>query len=171
MSVVDISLLVVLGGFILLGFMSGIIHMIGSLIGLVVGAWVSGHFYGLAAQYILPWVGGNANLANIIAFVLIFIIINRLFGIVIFAADKIFKVIAIIPFLKTFNRLLGAVFGLIEGTLVLGLAVYFASRFPFTAAFTTALQGSQLAKPLYAVGLVLAPLLPQAVRMIQSVLG
>jgi len=171
MNIVDIVLLVVLASFILSGFWFGIIHMVGSLVGVLVGAWAAGHYYETLTPWISPWVGGNLNLARIIGFFILFVIVNRLFGVIVFIAEKIFKVIAVIPFLKTFNRLLGAAFGLIEGTLVLGLAVYFASRFPFTAAFEMSMRTSELAKALYNVGLILAPLLPQAVRAIQSVLG
>ncbi len=170
MNVVDIVLLVVLASFILSGFWFGIIHMVGSLVGLLVGAWAAGHYYDVLAQWGAPWINGNVNLARVIAFFVIFIVVNHLFGIIVSIAEKIFKIIAVIPFLKTFNRLLGAAFGLIEGTLVLGLAVFFASRFPFTAAFEAALRGSELAKALYNVGLILSPLLPQTVRVIQSVL-
>lgn len=168
MNTVDLVLLIVLGGFIVSGFWFGIIHMVGSLVGLVVGAWAAGHYFQALANMVTPWLGGNANLARILAFFFIFVLVNRLFGVIVWLAEKVFKIIAIIPFLKTFNRLLGAIFGLIEGTLVLGLAVFFSSRFAFTAAFAAALQGSQLAKSLYAVGAILAPLLPQAVRAIQS---
>jgi membrane protein required for colicin V production len=168
MNTADLVLLVVLGGFILSGFWFGIIHMIGSLVGLVVGAWAAGHYFDALARFVAPWMGGNINLARIIAFFFIFVLVNRLFGIIVFLAEKVFKIIAIIPFLKTFNRLLGAAFGLIEGTLVLGLAVFFASRYTFTAAFAATLHGSQLAKSLNTVGAILAPLLPQAVRAIQS---
>jgi membrane protein required for colicin V production len=165
---VDLVLLIILAGFIASGFWFGIIHMIGSLVGLVVGAWAAGHYFGAVANVITPWIGGNINLARIIAFFAIFVIVNRLFGLIVYLAEKVFNIIAIIPFLKTFNRLLGAAFGLIEGTLVLGLAVYFAGRFSFTAAFGAALQASQLAKSLKLVGAILAPLLPEAVRAIQS---
>jgi len=165
---VDLILLIILAGFIASGFWFGIIHMIGSLVGLVVGAWAAGHYFEAVASFGAPWIGGNMNLARIIAFFLIFVIVNRLFGIIVYLAEKVFNIIAIIPFLKTFNRLLGAAFGLIEGTLVLGLAVYFAGRFSFTTAFAAALQASQLAKSLKIIGAVLAPLLPQAVRAIQS---
>lgn len=171
MSIVDFVLLAILAGFILSGFWFGIIHMVGSLVGLIVGAWAGGHYFEALAQWGAPWIGGNLNLARLLAFFVIFVVVNRLFGLIVYLAEKIFKIIAIIPFLKTLNRLLGAIFGLIEGTLVLGLSVYFASRFPFTAAFEMALRSSELAKALNKVGAVLGPLLPQAVRTLQSVLG
>lgn len=168
MNIVDMSLLVALGGFILYGFWFGIIHMVGALLGVIVGAVAAGRLYVPVSAWVAPLVGGNLNLAKIIAFVVLFVLINKLVGLVFWVVEKIFKFIAIIPFLKTFNRLLGAALGLLEGTLVLGLVVYFASRFPVSAAFDALMDGSTVAHALLPVGSILAPLLPLAVRAAQS---
>ncbi|MFH2062625.1 MAG: CvpA family protein [bacterium] len=170
MNVVDLVLLIVLGGFMLYGLWFGIIHMVGSLAGFVVGAFVAGRLYGQVGEVILPLTGGNRNLADVIAFFALFILLTRLVGLVFNLLEKVFNVVAVLPFLKTFNRLLGAIFGLLEGALVLGLAVYFAARFPITPAFVTALADSTLAGGLNLVGLALSPLLPQAVQALDSVL-
>lgn len=173
MTLIDVVLLIILAGFILAGFWFGIIHMIGSLVGLVVGAWAAGHFFEPVAQWLAPWFGGDArlNLIRVLSFFVIFVLTTRLIGLLVHLADKIFKFIAIIPFLKTFNRLLGAAFGLIEGTFALGLSVYFASRFPFGPMFELMLRDSEVAKSLLRVGSILAPLLPKTVRLLQSILG
>lgn len=168
MNVVDISLLVALGGFVLYGFWFGIIHMVGALVGVVAGALAAGRLYAPVANWVAPMVGDNANLAKIIGFVIVFILVNKLVGLAFWVIEKIFKFIAIIPFLKTFNRLLGAALGLLEGTLVLGLTVYFASRFPVSTGFDTLLADSTVAHALLPVGSILAPLLPLAVRAAQS---
>ena len=170
MNIVDMSLLVALGGFILYGFWFGIIHMVGALLGVVVGAIAAGRLYAPVAHWLAPFVGNNANLAKIIGFTIVFILVNKLVSLAFWIVEKIFKFISIIPFLKTFNRLLGAVLGLLEGTLALGLGVYFASRFPATASFEMLLRGSQMAHAFAAVGAILAPLLPAAVRAVQSVI-
>ncbi|MEY4745348.1 MAG: hypothetical protein RL272_1293 [Candidatus Parcubacteria bacterium] len=168
MNIVDVSLLVALGGFILYGFWFGIIHMVGSLLGVLVGAIAAGRLYVPAAHWIAPYVGGNDNLAKVIGFFVIFVLVNKLVGLAFWVVEKIFKFISVIPFLKTFNRLLGAALGLLEGTLVLGLAVYFASRFPIGAEFDALLGASSIAHALLPVGSILAPLLPLAVRAAQS---
>ncbi|MBU0625360.1 CvpA family protein [Patescibacteria group bacterium] len=170
MNYIDLTLLIILGGFVLAGLWFGVIHMIGSLVGVLFGAFCAGHFYTQAADFITPLVGGNENLAKLLAFFGIFILVNRLIGLIFHVIEKIFRLIAVIPFLKTFNRLLGAILGLIEGTLVLGLAVYFSARFPFSAAFSATLLESSLAKALNLVGAILAPLLPDAIRALQSIL-
>lgn len=170
MNIIDISLLVALGGFILAGFWFGAIHMVGSVVGVIVGAIVAGQFHGVLSGPIAGLVGGNQNLAKLIAFTVIFILATRIVGLTFWIVEKIFKFVAIIPFLKTFNRLVGAALGLIEGTLALGLAVWFAAHYPATAGFGTLLATSPVAKGFYAVGAVLSPLLPLAVRAAQSVI-
>jgi uncharacterized membrane protein required for colicin V production len=171
MNIIDVSLLVALGGFVLAGFWFGVIHMVGSLVGLVFGAIIAGRFYDDLGAWIAPWLGDNFNLAKIIAFAAIFILVTKLVAVLVWIVDKVFKFIAVIPFLKTFNRLLGAALGLVEGTLLIGLLVYFAARFPATPAFEIALRESQLADAFHTVGRILAPLLPAAVRALQSVLS
>ncbi len=58
--------------------------------------------------------------------------------------------------------------GFVEGVFVLGLVVYFASRFPVSTPATAMMQQSQLARALLPIGAALAPLLPKAVQAIQS---
>ena len=170
MNIVDVSLIVLLGGFVLAGFWFGLIHMIGSFVGLAAGALVGGAFYIPFAKLLVGYVGHNENLAKIIAFALLFIITTRLVGLIFWLLEKSFKFISVIPFLGTFDRFLGAVLGVIEGTLTLGIGVYFAARFPITAPFAALLKDSQVAHALSDIGKILAPLLPTAVRAVRSVL-
>lgn len=170
MTVIDITLLILLGGFILAGFWFGFIHMVGSLVGVVFGALISSRFYEPLAGMLHGWFGFNLNLLRIIAFILIFILITRIVGLLVAVVDKVFAVVSVIPFVKTFNRLLGTVLGLVEGTLALGLFVFFASRFPVSATSELVLRHSEVARALNVVGTVFAPLLPKALRAIQSVL-
>ena len=96
---------------------------------------------------------------------------TRAVGLIISLIDKIFKVTAIIPFVKTFNRLLGALVGLLEGLAVVGLLIFFASRFPMGTTFELVLRNSYFAEPLYFFGKILASLLPKALRLIQPVIS
>lgn len=169
MNVIDITLVIVLAAFVLSGLWFGVIHMIGSVVGVLLGAVGAGYFYSPTSDYLLPLVGGNENLAKLLAFFGLFIVINRLTGLLFYFIEKIFNIIAIIPFLKTFNRLLGALLGLIEGTLILGLLVYFAGRFPYSESFAILLAESPIARGFNVIGSILAPLLPDAVRAIRSI--
>jgi len=169
MNIVDFILLASLGGFVLYGFWFGLIHMIGSVAGIIVGAVAAGRLYGVTAQWFGSLSTTNPALANLLGFIVTFIIINRLVGLLFWFLDKVYKVLAVIPFMKLFNRLLGAALGAIEGVAVIGLCVYFAARFPYSTKFAADLAASALAEKFNAVGAVLAPLLPAAVRATSSI--
>lgn len=170
MTLIDLTLLVILGGFVLAGFWFGLIHMAGTLVGLIVGPILAGRFYLPFAAWLDTFVDWNENLLRVIAFILLFTIVNRAIGLVVLFAEKAYKIIAVIPFMTTFNRLLGAALGLIEGVFVLGLAVYVMARYPFTAEFGAKLAASAFAVTLNTIGSILAPLLPAALRALQSVI-
>jgi uncharacterized membrane protein required for colicin V production len=170
MNIIDLSLLVVLGGFVLAGFWFGLIHMIGALLGLVLGTFLSSRFFEPLAQWLFSISDVNINLLRIVSFLFLNVFIVRLIGIAVHLIDKVFKVISIVPFMKTFNRLLGAALGLVEGVLVLGLLVYFSARFPVSAASELLLRESEIARAFNLAGAILAPFLPAALRAVQSVL-
>lgn len=166
----DIILLIILGGFTMFGLWFGFIHTLGSLIGTVVGAFVSSHFYAPIADWVAQATGGNQNLVNVIVFIIIFIVANRLVGFVFWLIEKAFNILKIVPFLSSINRLLGAILGLAEGILVLGLILFFISKFPFSDWILGSLLKSSVATTLINVSSVLWPLLPAALKQIQSVL-
>lgn len=165
----DIVLLILLGGFALFGLFTGLIHALGALVGVAAGAFFASRFYGPIAEWVMLFTGGNPNLVKVIVFILIFIIINRLTGFVFWIVEKMFGVIKIIPFLSTINRLLGGILGLAEGTLIIGLTLFFISKFPIGATLTAALAASSVATYLIKISAVLWPLLPLVLRQIQSV--
>lgn len=170
MTTLDFVILVLLGGFTLFGLWFGVIHMIGSFVGLILGAYAAGHYYEAFGTWIAGLTGGNVNFWRLASVFIVYVLVNRLVGLLFWLLEKAFNFIAVIPFLKTFNRLLGAGLGLIEGTFVIGLGVWFAARFPFNVGFTDALQASSIARAVLGVGSVLAPLLPEAVRLLKSVI-
>ena len=167
---IDIALAVFVLVFVSIGFWFGLIHMVGSVVGLVGGIMLAGFYYQQLASFLVQYIHLSPNLMRIISFFLILTIVTRLVGLLINIVDKVFKITAIIPFVKTFNRLLGAVVGFLEGLAVVGLMVFFASRFPIGATFELALRGSYFAKILYFFGKILAPLLPKALQLIQPVI-
>lgn len=170
MTHLDIILLIILGGFTLFGLWFGFLHAIGSLIGTVVGAFVASHYYEPISNWTLSVTGGNPNIVKFIVFIIIFIIANRLVGFVFWLIEKIFSILKIIPFLSTINRLLGGLLGLFEGVLVIGLTLFFISKFPFSEWLTGSMLKSGLAAYLIKISSVLWPLLPAALKQIQSIM-
>src|SRR3989339_660303 len=107
MSVVDIVILIILAGFVWKGIRLGLIEAIGGIIGLFVGVFLASIYYEQAAAMLEDLTFGSYALAVIFGFLLIFIIVNRLIAFIFWIIGRIFNIIAIVPFLKTFNRLSG----------------------------------------------------------------
>jgi membrane protein required for colicin V production len=172
LPLIDIILICFLFGFVAVGFWLGLIHMVGSLVGFVAGVFLAGRYYEVVSSWIIGvWPSANENIVRVLVFFALFTIITRLVGLLVGLLEGIFRVISIIPFVKTFNRLLGAAVGLVEGVLVMGLLIYFSSRFPFGSAYELALQNSLFARVLFKIGSLLSPLLPEALRLIQPVIS
>jgi membrane protein required for colicin V production len=168
MILFDIILLLILGGFVAYGLWFGLVHTLGVLVGTIAGAFLAARWYEPVSSWLGFLFGGHQNLARVVCFLFLFIIINRLVGLAFWLVDKIFSVLKIIPFLKTVNRLLGAAFGFLEGVLVLGLTLYLAERYPLGDWFTNSLADSKIAHYFIAVGKILMPLLPEVIKQLKS---
>ena len=156
MTIIDIVLLIILSGFIFYGLFFGLIRTLGSLIGWVAGLWLTFIFYLTAYGWVKNLFFGYELAGKIIVFIALFTLINRLIGFIFALADRTFDLLSIIPFLKTINRLAGAVLGFIEGGLVLGLALLFISQ----SAFGGWLAASKVAPFLIGFAQAITPLLP-----------
>jgi uncharacterized membrane protein required for colicin V production len=169
MTYLDFVLAAVVGTFVMAGFWFGLIHTVGSLIGLVAGAVISGRLYETGAAWLSPYIT-NQNLAKFLAFVIIYLVVTKVIAILFWLFERTVKVLAIIPFFRTFDRLFGAIFGLLEGTFLVGLSVWFVARFPFSSAFADTMTSSALVGKFYVVGSALSVLLPGALKSLQSIL-
>lgn len=164
----DTILLIVFIGFAAWGFMNGLIRSLGGIIGIVIAAAVASRYYLFLGAIIQPLFGPYAALATIVAFVFLFLLVGRLFGIVVLLFEKAFDVLAIIPFLKSINRLAGAIFGLLLGALIVGTILYVAGRYSHWTYFNDAVTNSNLAPYALGVARVLTPFFPEALKQLQS---
>ena len=171
MGIFDIILLLILAGFVFYGLFFGLIKTLGSLAGVVVGAWAASHFYLQVFEWAKDLSFGYENLGKIVAFIIIFTVVNRLTNLIFSILDKAFDFLTIIPFLKTINRLAGAVLGLVEGALVLGLILYMAVRYtPLGTWFGRILVDSQIAPRLLSFTEILTPFFPEILEKLQSLI-
>jgi len=171
MAIFDIVLLIILAGFVFYGLFFGLIRTLGSLVGVVVGAFVASHYYIPIFNWARDLFFGFDNLGKVIAFVLLFTLVNRLIGFIFIILDRTFDVISIIPFLKTFNRLAGAILGFIEGALVLGLILYVSARYSFLPGFFAEwLVNSRVVPFLLKFTNLLLPLLPDVLKKLKSLI-
>jgi len=169
-TLVDVILLLIVFAFVLLGFVFGLIKTIGSLVGLVAGTWLAGHYFQPLAEWLAPIIGGNEAIGRVVAFLIIFTIINRLVVFIFHLLDRAFGLLSFIPFAKLINRLGGLLLGLAEGVLTLGVMIYVLSKFLSESDFIKNTIGdSQVAHYLVFVAKWLIWLLPEALAKIDSI--
>ncbi len=169
LSFFDVILVVLLSSFVGLGLFFGLIHTFGALVGIIVGSWVAGHYFLPISSWISGIIGFSHNAINVVVFIFIFILVARLVALIFWLLDKLFHIIAIIPFLKTINHLAGAFLGLIEGCLVLGLSLYILGKYPFATWIEASLQSSVIAPVLIRGAKILLPFIPTAIKAVKGI--
>lgn len=118
MNYLDIIFIVIALYFVFNGYRKGLVKSIGGILGLFVGAYFAGLFY----LNVSSLIHGVANFltqfqCDIISFLLVFIVANRLFALVVVIVDKIVN----IPIIGFINRVFGAIFGLLGAILLVAL--------------------------------------------------
>jgi len=164
MSFFEIVILVIIGYYTLAGFKSGFIRTIGGFFGLLIGIFFASRYFEVMASS-WQWIFFNNLLfAKVVIFIFLFIIVEKLFKLVMYALDRIFNLLRFIPFTKLINRVAGGVFGFLEGALIVGLFIYLLVRFPFNQSLLTSVEQSIFARQLLKFVEILTPLLPDALE-------
>lgn len=171
MNWLDFILLIFMAGFVFYGLFFGLIKTVGSLAGVVVGAWVASRLYLPAFGLAKSLAFGHDNWGRVVSFVICFVVINRLICLGFALLDRTFNLISVIPFLKTINRLGGAVLGFLEGGLVLGLVIFTVSRYSWIQGWLgDFFVKSQFVPFLLKFAEILKPLLPELLNQLKSVI-
>jgi len=171
MPIIDIVFIIILSGFVFYGLFFGLIRAIGVLLGIFVGAWVASHFYLLLFSYVQKMFYGWDNTGKVLVFLFIFSLVQKLVMILVSLLDKLFSFISIIPFLKTINKLAGALLGFLEGSLVIGLLIFVTARYSFVDHWLGHwLVASKLAPFFLKTAKVVMPLLPEFLKQIKSII-
>lgn len=168
MGLFDVILLIIVGGFAIFGFWFGLIHTLGSLLGTVLGAYLASRYYEPMAGWLMSITGWEGNMPKVLMFIIAFVIINRLVGFGFWIVDKSLSFLTRMPFIKGINRFLGVLLGVFEGMITIGLVLYFIDKFPLGEAIMTRIADSFMAPICISMADVLLPLLPEALRMLQS---
>jgi len=150
MNWLDIIIIVVLALFILSGLIQGLIRTALALAGLIVGIFLAGRYYVAFGNW-LPI--ANTNVANIVAFAIIFIAVMVAAVLLAFFLRKIISLIM----LGWADKLLGALFGLVLGGLLCAAALAACVKFELGESF---IQGSGIARLLLDWFPVVLALLP-----------
>lgn len=168
MSWLDLSIIVIVAGFALAGFWLGFIHTLGSLLGTVFSLYVAARYYEPLSNWLIAFTGWGENVSKVIVFIVAFLIISRLVGLLFWILEKFINVVTYLPFMKSLNRILGLVFGFFEGVISVGIVIYFIERFPLSSGFMQALADSSIAAFASNVVSRLSPFIPDALEFIRS---
>lgn len=167
-STVDIIIAGIILGFGLFGFWFGFVSTIGSIIGTVLGLFLAIRFYSPLAAWLMELTGWTGNFPKIVMFIVAFLLINRLVGLAFFLLGKGVSVITDLPIIKSFDRILGLMFGLFEGILVIGICFYFIDKIPFSSTLMNRIGESSIIPYSVQVASFLWPLIPEGFKKIQS---
>lgn len=166
MNLLDIIILILLAGFVLYGVWLGFVHELGSLIGAIFATIIAGYFYVQVGDW-LTKIFGNPVLMKIIAFLIIFFIVSKLFGFLFYYISKLLNVVTHLPFIHAIDRLMGGVLGFFEGVLVIGLTLFILTKYPLNPSLTALLSGAKLVPWFIAVSSVLQGFLPDTIKELQ----
>ncbi|MFA6105129.1 MAG: CvpA family protein [Patescibacteria group bacterium] len=166
MSVYDIVIVGIIGGFGLFGIWFGIISTLGSLLGTAAGVYLAGRFYEIPAEYLIKFTHWSGNFPKVAMFIICFLIINRLVGLLFHILDKSLFVFTSLPFISGLNKILGLIFGLFEGIIFIGIVFYIVDRYGPWSGFLGQLSRSNLVTICEGIASFLWPLLPDAMKFI-----
>lgn len=151
MSNFDIGLIVAFSGFVFYGLFFGLIRVVGSLAGVVVGLWAANYYYLALFDWGKSFWSFGESIGKIATFIVIFLVIRKIISLLFTLLDGIFDFISMIPFLTTINRLGGLALGFLEGGLVIGAILYIVIQYMPTSTLGTMIDTSQIAPFLLSV--------------------
>lgn len=169
MAFIDLILAVIVLAFVIFGLFFGLIHTVGSLIGTIVAIIFATRFIDPVVNALGPVVG-DSGIGKVILFIVLFLVINRLVGFLFWILEKIFGFLKFVPFAKTVDRLLGGVFGFVEGVIVVGMVTYYALQVLPEDTLLNMLESSVVAQYLISLVKMFQVLIPEGLRLVLQVL-
>lgn len=145
MNAVDIAIVVVLAVLLLKGLWLGLIHELCGLAGLGLGAILAVRYHAALAETLPAWASLPPWLATAACFAALFLVTLICFVLLGVVLSRFLKLM----FLGGFNRVLGGLFGLIQGVLLLALVLY---GFSIADWLKESRRQSQLAPPFVTLG-------------------
>lgn len=164
MSALDIGLIIYMLLHTLSGIKRGLIHVVGSLVGMVIGAYVALHYSAAIAK----WFAGIAHfdiqqLGKWVTFLIVFIVISQIVGFLFWIAERAFGFLVRLPFISSINHMLGGILAFFEGAFILGLALYYAKYLPVPE-LDHAIALSKFAPWFIKISQIFLPLIPDAIK-------
>lgn len=152
MILLDILIWVVLLFFVAKGFSKGLVREACSLLGLVTGGWAAFRYYSFLGQGIRQFINLPPQVAQPLAFILIFLLLGILFYFLGHLLTVIFKVML----LGGINRIGGVLFGFLQGGFVLCVILYLATTKPMPDKLRGWVNGSKTGNAFASTGASIA---------------
>ena len=148
MNGIDIAILIILCAFLLKGVLRGLLKEICSLAGLFIGAFLAFRYHGPLAEVLLKQMDLPAQVAVAITFTALFLATIIFFMVVGFLLSRFVKLL----FLGGFNKVLGGLFGLSQGVLLLAVVLFALSLHPPPWGMDKLMKEAYLAPPFAELG-------------------
>lgn len=154
MNWLDAVILIALIGFTVAAFRAGLIREVVTLVAVVVGVFIAGHYYDDLAEDVLLFIK-NDKAAKVIAFLTLFASVALLGQLAAFLMKQAVSMLL----LGWLDHLAGGVFGLLKGLVLVELFLMFFATYPYLG-LDKVIDGSGLAPLFLDNGPALLKLLP-----------
>lgn len=169
LSLFDAGLLIIFIALFGWGFANGIIRAVGVVISVFVAGFLAGRLYVPIGEWLSQfWDGFASGVGIMVVFVVTFLLIGKLFNFFVYIIDRVFDFLAFIPFLTTFKRLLGGVFGLLLGVLLIGFILYLSGRYVQWQWLIDSVQSSVVVPYISQFNFVIDIFFPEGIRSVTS---
>lgn len=148
MNVVDITILGILVAFTVKGLFRGLLKEFCSLLGLLAGAFLAFSFHASLAELLVQAFPMPPRIAIFAAFLLLFLATVVFFSLLGFVLSRFIKFL----FLGGLNRVAGGFFGLLQGVLLLTVALFSLSLTSLPKTMQPVFEGSVLSPPFVSLG-------------------
>ena len=148
MNILDIAILAILLLFTLKGCLRGLLKEVCSLVGLAAAAVIAFTFYAPLAERVSAWLHLPLQLCVVVLLILLFVLTMVFFSIIGAILSRFVKLL----FMGGLNRVLGALFSLMQGVLILALVLYGLSHSSLPHAVESTFDASRLRPPFVELG-------------------
>ena len=119
MATIDIIILIVIGAGAVVGFVKGFIRQLASILGLIVGLLAAKALYASLAEKLCPTVPDSMTVAQVLAFIMIWIAVPLIFVLIASLLTKAMQAIS----LNWLNRWLGSGLGALKFLLLTSVVI------------------------------------------------
>lgn len=148
MNGLDFVILIVLLGFVAKGLFRGLLKEVCSLAGLFSGAFLAFRYHGPLADSLMNHITLSVEVAVATTFTFLFLATIMVFYGLGFFLSRVIKLL----FLGGINRLIGGVFGLVQGVILLAIVLFALSLKPLPWGLDSILDEAYLAPPFTTLG-------------------